>query len=245
MNKEQQEICEQILHKILSIPISKLFLECPLDVSREKIEKPITLHFISDKLNTHHYKSPINFISDIRLLLGNQLQIEFVDPFKKEAAIYLSNFFEELIKKKSPNSNDPTLLLSSFDEKLADIQNELSIVLELKETTKEEGGKEEEGKEGEEEEEEEGESKEGASEIVNQTRLLYSIANTKYLLSLLHSHELLAYAGIYLQKIQPEAVIFDPSLVFDFSIMTVPTRRKFCKFVRRLLRDAASGRISL
>ena len=230
MLKVQQEICEQILQEIMNIPVSRLFLECPLDPSREKIEKPISLQFISGKLKGHLYKSPIDFISDMRLLLGNQLQISFVDPFKKEAAEYLAKYFEELIKKKPPNSNNPMLLLSHLDDQLSLIQNDLSIILLSKEN---------------EMTSEESDFEEGASEIVNQAHYFYSVKNAKFLLNLLQSYELLAYAAIYLQKIQPEAVVFDPELVFDFSIMTVANRRKFCKFLRRLISNTASGKIQL
>lgn len=95
MNEFQHVACKMIFDVLMHRPISRIFWECKNGIENCLIEKPISLNLISQKLENHIYKSPIEFSNDVYTMLSNAKQWNSELSIKPAAADLLYSDFQK------------------------------------------------------------------------------------------------------------------------------------------------------
>ena len=102
MNVEETELCRAILSALLRRPISRLFLKMDNNEAFGQTKTPLTFSLVESRLERGLYKSPDEFSSDIRAVLGNvsrrnRFSIRLI------AADTLAREFDRLLARMSPS----------------------------------------------------------------------------------------------------------------------------------------------
>lgn len=223
MNREQTELCREILESILRRPISRMFweLDCPQAMANVKV--PITLHLISDRLSRGLYGTPDEFVSDMRVLFSKSMKAA-KNSVRSVAASQLLLQFEQLMADLSPSLSPCTTKEQLGTVKLTKIVKSLAPWLTSAASVS---------------------NGEPAAEIVKNPHTEVSVSEIATDIRSLFSPALLLRVLAFVYQMQPEAVSIDEEeMSIEFTLLSDENLGKLRVFVNELVAKAAKGEIN-
>ncbi|EAX83240.1 hypothetical protein TVAG_330970 [Trichomonas vaginalis G3] len=221
MNQVQLDLCQKILNKLKSRPISALFVgsaEYPIEPN---MEHPTNLRFIEEKLQRVLYPNCSAFIDETKAFLNSFITHETGDPALRFAAQQLLLDFESELEINNPLKKGLALRLgivaSEFNEYF---KNNYSIQNEDKR-----------------------EGQPGSSIFLTQAEsisLKELIREIKYL----RTPDLILRVTSFIYKRQPEAISLGQETTIEFQLIKPEVLEELKKFVRSLIYSAAIGEIN-
>ena len=215
----------QIFEAVTRRPIAKLFWDSSADLNNKDISRPISLSYISEKLDRQIYKTPADFVNDMRQLFLNGDCYDREDSLRPAAIGLLINDFENALAIYSPSS-------LSLNIKLRVTLDELENVVEspVEETTGRVTYK-----------------SEPASYFLTHYNIdpeNVTIADLKHEISLLKTPKLILKVIHYIHKLQPDALLSGQGVSILYSRLTKENLSLIQTYIKKIMTDAAIGRIS-
>ena len=223
MNREQTELCREIFDEILRRPTSRLFWELDYPDMMTNVKVPMTFGLISDRLSRGLYRSPDEFIADMRILFAKAIKA-YKNGVRAVAAAQLSSQFEHLTSDLSPSMSVTTTRLQLACSKMERLVDSLRPCF-IAEHKPVEG--------------------EPAAEVIKNPRTDPDVSEIADDIRGLSSPTLLLRVLAFVYKTQPEAVrMSDEEMSIEFALLTDESLAKIREFVNGLLKKAAKGEIN-
>ena len=221
MIEEQRELCTEIFQKLMALPCARLFWDSDHELINDRIEQPFNFKLIFAKLSRGLYSSPQMFIANMRTLLSNSMDFG-ENKFRRAAGRYLYNYLEELLSESSPTLAPCVLPVQKLEVMLGNVSSMLKNM---------------------EKEEAPHQAREIATcALQNQPEEITAEVLRDDLALLGSSDKILKVAGFISAK-QPDCVLMDTSLHFDFGLMTPEMRCDLHNYIMSLVQRLASGEI--
>ena len=220
MDSIQYNNCLNILSKLFSRPIHKLFLGSPEFPCDMKIEKPTTLQVIKTKLYAGLYEEATDFAKDVRHLLTYFASPASTDPIYRVAAQQLLDEFNadfgSKFKSKDLRSIKLIILSNDFHEYLKHHKFTKNFPTEV----------------------------DGKPHALCLQQNYTEISDKQLIreIKFLHSPDLLMRVASFVYQLQPDAIIMDSNISIKFETISEGKLIEIKKFVHTLLIDAAKGK---
>ncbi|OHT06203.1 hypothetical protein TRFO_25824 [Tritrichomonas foetus] len=219
MNYEQLQACSMIMQKILRRPVSKMFYSVS---AIETVTKPISLQTISEKLQENKYKTADEWIYEMRLVLSFAKRQSNNIPLKAAAARLLMSDFEDEMMTLSPMLSPHMLFLQiaeeHFNNFIQSYHPEIPRRIPITDSVP-------------------------ASEIFKTWNKESTPSQLLSEIKMLNSPSLLLRVAAFIYKIKPEAIGFGKQLSMILSMLSQDEMMNTSNYVRRILFDAATGKI--
>jgi len=183
------------------------------------IEKPISLSYINEKLNQGLYSSIEPFLSDIYLCLNNGVQSSQPNTLKRAAAEQLIQEFNLLVGFTSSPTSQMALQLDVVQKTYQKKSIHPQVRMKEKPFLDYHPGS-----------------------VIFESENDTAEALIRYM-KFINSSDISAKIAAYAASIQSEIVTIDHALSLNISMLTPSNQIKMCRFVRKLLHDAALGNI--
>lgn len=220
MLEAQRELCAEIFQKLMDVPCARLFLNPEHDLVTDQVEQPFSFEIIAAKLSRGVYSSPQMFLSNVRTLLSNFMSTE--TGFRRAASRYLYNYLEQILADRSPTLSPTGISMQKLEQA---VSNMSSLVKPGPRPPPPPA------------------TGELGTCVFNEEPTEITPDVLKNDMALLGSSEvILKVVGFVISK-QPECVLMDSSLHFDFGIMSPETRRDLHNYIRARLEELARGKL--
>ena len=226
-NKTEIDLMKYIFQKIKEHKLAPLFWENQKDIVNPDIIHPVTFEFIEQKLKKELYKDKRIFLLNLKLCFENVKNGCSTNLLKYAAACEFYNDFEKLVSSLDSPTFPLSVPLTASTEQFIK-SNERPGTNYIKEATQK--------------------SQQPGSVLFEELETAESgeeIDHTK----LMRDIGFCTTAGLsmrvvsYMRNLQSETVIVGKELLLKTKNLTPENLRKLRKYVTRILRDAATGKI--